>query len=1329
MRRKPDSRQVAQVEACGKRIKVSGQQRVQSQNAVLNRKNFTKNEMFLYCSKVIYYQFFEVFYSHPTSTGMFPMPEHQQIHQSKKPDTIFQKQTTPVIQTPFSNPYSIIQRAKINPKSLTHADVMQLQRTIGNRAVAQLLSGIVNSSTVHEAPIQRSEITEEEEKPMQGKFEVVQRSENPEEEEPLQGKMVGTVQRQEIPEEEPPMQGKFKSIQRQEAPEEEEPLQGKFEDKPEIACPSCFAATIVQKQESEEKEKPLQGKLIGTIQRQEIPEEEPLQGKMADIVQRQEMPAEEEPLQTKRENNTGMPDNLKAGVENLSGIDMSDVRVHYNSDKPAEVGALAYTQGTNIHVASGQERHLPHETWHVVQQKQGRVEPTMQLKDGVPVNDDEELEHEADMMGKKAFTSGKDAFFRQGGYQPRSQELTAHELTYMVHQKNEGAMQRQVAAWEFVTVASGTVVYHCTDDASAENIIKEGIRNVDSRWGEGALGPGFYTHKTIEGSINYIEEQRRVVVLKFKVKHLANGQSVRPVDYSRKLDVRDGEDPVTGNDFLSNAEDANEIKWHGGDALSFIGLAYGPQFDTFSQPQPQEQQEQPEAGQELELVDIVEVKGPQEQQEQPGVGQELELVDIVEVEGLQKPPSLHKDDGPAHAMHLLKDAVVAYVLATRAKEELRTELGVDNLRKVSKAMRKADPTVESRIAKVRKDKAEAEERYKRIRKTVDAYLAERLPPAIETEIAEIDHTYLGVSQADASEHLTHAKAVRSDQAGIAKKLGKVTDQLVISEAKFARLRRSIAPLAVAGVGARNFGINIGVSFSFGIGKGSEIKVGGGIKYSGTTDLQDDRRLRVSHALGVYGKGSAELAAVVEASAGAELMKGKTEVFMDADHWAASMAYRFESISKQISNLHDSQKLIRDELSAEQAERVLSTSRLAEDGVTQVDSTSVSGTLAASVLGVGVSGSYEKKWMAFSKEGQMAKKVARQTTKTLSVSPGSNIAVTLTRTIIKDHANPDNDGKYWNIKLELTGTASASFMVCTEETPDAVYGDWEQGLRKALGTNPMPSSGGSSGFGTAEEDLVGDVLTAKNEGFTGDVVQAVSTYLGAEVVKIESKVKSVLDASVALKTSRSLGVEWNFVWSDAANANELQYRRTSGSKSTELSGSAPVYTGGGASLGVDVGISKGQSLMLSEKLGDSTLTYLQTVFNGLHPRDMRDRRLARGNASEWSDYVDGHRNEVWVALCRIGAGRGGAYEELKNAVEKPSRVPRYLEIKAGEALRAAKALMKVASDELKEENPRRFNADKFAIVKDALTTYLDKQGDMSNTLREVKLYGHTSEPQY
>ncbi len=105
-----------------------------------------------------------------------------------------------------------------------------------------------------------------------------------------------------------------------------------------------------------------------------------------------------------RPNRTGLPDQLKAGVESLSGYSLDDVQVHYNSAKPAELQAHAYAQGTDIHVAPGQEKYLAHEAWHVVQQKQGRVRPTMQLKGKVKVNDDAGLEREADVMGAKGLS-------------------------------------------------------------------------------------------------------------------------------------------------------------------------------------------------------------------------------------------------------------------------------------------------------------------------------------------------------------------------------------------------------------------------------------------------------------------------------------------------------------------------------------------------------------------------------------------------------------------------------------------------------------------------------------------------------------------------------------------------------------------------------------------------------------------------------------------------------------------------------------------------------------------------------------------------------------
>lgn len=160
-----------------------------------------------------------------------------------------------------------------------------------------------------------------------------------------------------------------------------------FMDNRPSAVVQCLQQDLMlQRVGLDEEEEAMQGKFAGTIQCEE--EEEGMQMKADATVQ-------------KKPNNTGLPDNLKAGVESLSGYSMDDVKVHYNSSRPAAVQALAYTQGTDIHVAPGQEQHLAHEAWHVAQQMAGRVEPTTEIG-GMPVNDNAGLEHEADVMGAKA---------------------------------------------------------------------------------------------------------------------------------------------------------------------------------------------------------------------------------------------------------------------------------------------------------------------------------------------------------------------------------------------------------------------------------------------------------------------------------------------------------------------------------------------------------------------------------------------------------------------------------------------------------------------------------------------------------------------------------------------------------------------------------------------------------------------------------------------------------------------------------------------------------------------------------------------------------------
>ena len=157
-------------------------------------------------------------------------------------------------------------------------------------------------------------------------------------------------------------------------------------------------------------------------------------------------------------NNTGLPDNLKAGIENLSGFAMDDVKVHYNSAKPAQLQAHAYAQGTDIHLAPGQEKHLPHEAWHVAQQKQGRVKPTLQMK-GVAINDDGYLEKEADTMGGKALrqninSNSLKAKMHKTQQVQRSNNVQLTKIHYtsglVEHTEENGAKQYQLVGKKMV---------------------------------------------------------------------------------------------------------------------------------------------------------------------------------------------------------------------------------------------------------------------------------------------------------------------------------------------------------------------------------------------------------------------------------------------------------------------------------------------------------------------------------------------------------------------------------------------------------------------------------------------------------------------------------------------------------------------------------------------------------------------------------------------------------------------------------------------------------------------------------------------------------------
>ncbi|HAS39454.1 MAG TPA: hypothetical protein DCS93_03205 [Microscillaceae bacterium] len=151
--------------------------------------------------------------------------------------------------------------------------------------------------------------------------------------------------------------------------------------------------------------------------------------------------AKQQPLQRNKKGATGQSSSLgeyqiKENVSQLTGTDITDAKVHYNSSKPAQLQAEATAQGTEVHLAPGKEQHLGHELTHVAQQKQGRVQPTVQANNGVGINNDPMLEKEADDIGDQA-SKGAVSSSKEISSSSLSNNSAAPVQRYVVYSKQE----------------------------------------------------------------------------------------------------------------------------------------------------------------------------------------------------------------------------------------------------------------------------------------------------------------------------------------------------------------------------------------------------------------------------------------------------------------------------------------------------------------------------------------------------------------------------------------------------------------------------------------------------------------------------------------------------------------------------------------------------------------------------------------------------------------------------------------------------------------------------------------------------------------------------
>ena len=138
-------------------------------------------------------------------------------------------------------------------------------------------------------------------------------------------------------------------------------------------------------------------------------------GQQTGRIPEQLMPAQNmngESSAEQNQNDTGIPIPVRRKMERALGADFSDVRVHQESSRASELGAIAFTQGHDIHFAPGTwtpatnqgQEILGHELAHVMQQRAGQVKTSAEVN-GEKLNDEPKMEGEADALGRLAARS------------------------------------------------------------------------------------------------------------------------------------------------------------------------------------------------------------------------------------------------------------------------------------------------------------------------------------------------------------------------------------------------------------------------------------------------------------------------------------------------------------------------------------------------------------------------------------------------------------------------------------------------------------------------------------------------------------------------------------------------------------------------------------------------------------------------------------------------------------------------------------------------------------------------------------------------------------
>jgi hypothetical protein len=292
---------------------------------------------------------------------------------SKQPSPKPATEITNMLAQQQSHPAAIIQRATLDPGSLTQRDVLRLQRTVGNRVVGRLLARIGSRPTI-QARLTVGAAGDRYEQEADRIADQVMRLPRP-----------AGVQRPGVDAPPDAQRHEDEELQTKPLAASITPLAQRQADEEEEIQATPLAQRQAEEEEEEVQAKPLAQRQAEEEEKEEVQAKPGLQPRAFNPQASFEAGSEiESRLAASKGGGSPLPDEVRATMEPRFGADFSGVRLHTGGEAAQlsqDLSAQAFTHGPDIYLGAGRyspgtsegQRLLAHELTHVVQQGAAQV--------------------------------------------------------------------------------------------------------------------------------------------------------------------------------------------------------------------------------------------------------------------------------------------------------------------------------------------------------------------------------------------------------------------------------------------------------------------------------------------------------------------------------------------------------------------------------------------------------------------------------------------------------------------------------------------------------------------------------------------------------------------------------------------------------------------------------------------------------------------------------------------------------------------------------------------------------------------------------------------